>query len=70
MFRYLIICASLLAGCGHKPASMPPDLLTPCPGWQGSAPASEGDLIRAALAEKAGRVCANSKLGAVAAVLQ
>jgi hypothetical protein len=69
MRRYLIICAVGLAGCGPDPATVPPDLLTPCPGWQGNAPATEGELIRAAAAEKAGRTCANTKLQAVAAVV-
>lgn len=66
----LIICGAVLAGCGNKPATVPPDLLTPCPGWQGDAPATEGELIRAALAEKTGRQCANGKLEAVAGVLE
>jgi hypothetical protein len=70
MRLYLIICAAVLAGCGHKAATVPPDLLTPCPGWVGKTPATEGQLIRAALAEKAGRLCANGKLSAVAGVLK
>ncbi len=64
----LIICGAVLAGCGPKPGPVPPELVTPCPGWQGQAPATEGDLIRAALAEKGGRECANSKLAAIAAM--
>jgi len=63
----LIICAVVLAGCGRK-AEIPADLMTPCAGWQGAPPATEGDLMRAALAEKGGRECANSKLGAIAAL--
>jgi hypothetical protein len=70
MRLYLIICAALLAGCGHKAATVPPDLLTPCPGWQGARPATEGGLMRAAAAERAGRICANGKLAAVAGVLK
>lgn len=69
MCRCLIICAVLLAGCGRSVATVPPDLLTPCPGWQGQTPASEGQVIRAAAAEKAGRLCANGKLQAVGEVL-
>ncbi len=68
MRRYLIICAMALAGCGRDPIIIPPDILLPCPGWQGAAPATEGQLIRAAAAERAGRVCANTKLDAVAAI--
>ena len=64
----LIIFGAVLAGCGHKPAAIPPELVAPCPGWQGPAPATEGDLIRAALAEKGGRECANSKLSTIAAM--
>lgn len=70
MRAYLIICAMVLAGCGRDPATVPPDLLTPCPGWIGKTPATEGELIRAAAAEKAGRQCANGKLEAVAGVLE
>lgn len=65
----LIICGAVLAGCGPKPASIiPPDLLTPCAGWQGRTPATEGELIRAGAAERAGRLCANGKLSAVAEI--
>jgi hypothetical protein len=68
MRRCLIISALLLAGCGSKPVAppvIPADLLTPCPGWQGPRPSSEQQFARAALAEKAGRLCANEKLGSV-----
>lgn len=63
----LIICAMALAGCGRD-AAVPAELLAPCPGWTGRAPETEGDLIRAALAEKGGRLCANGKLEAIAAL--
>lgn len=66
----LIICAGLLAGCGREVAIVPPDLLTPCAGWLGARPATEGEVMRAAAAEKAGRLCANGKLQAVAGVLK
>ncbi|WP_232831619.1 hypothetical protein [Pseudogemmobacter bohemicus] len=36
--------------------------LAPCPGWMGAAPETEGQLARAASAERAGRLCANEKL--------
>jgi hypothetical protein len=66
MRRYLIICAVVLAGCGPK--VIPADLLAPCPGWTGRRPETEGEIIRAALAEKGGRECANSKLASIAAL--
>lgn len=70
MHRYLIICAMLLAGCGADPAPIvPPDLLQPCPGWQGPVPSTERQLARAAAAEKAGRICANTKLAGVAQIV-
>ena len=66
MTRYLIICALALAGCGPEPVPVPPpipaDMLTPCPGWQGRTPETQGELLRAALAEKTGRQCANQKI--------
>ena len=72
MVRYLTICAALLAGCGSKPVDppvIPADLLTPCAGWMGPVPSSEGQFARAALAEKTGRLCANEKLGSVAEIV-
>jgi hypothetical protein len=69
MRRCLIICAVVLAGCGRN-MTVPSDLLTPCPGWLGARPVTEGQLIRAALAERTGRQCANGKLGAVAGIVQ
>ncbi len=69
MHRYLIICATVLAACGPDPVAVPAPLLTPCPGWQGRTPATEGELIRAGAAERAGRVCANGKLKAVAGLV-
>lgn len=67
MHRYLIISAVLLSACGRDPAAPPLALLdlAPCPGWTGPRPASEGEFARAAAAERAGRLCANSKLEAV-----
>lgn len=67
MPRCLIIFAALLAGCGPDP-TIPPELVEPCPGWLGRVPQNEGELIRAALAEKGGRECANSKLASIAAL--
>ena len=72
MVRYLTICAALLTACGSKPVAppvIPADLLTPCAGWQGPVPSSEGQCARAALAEKTGRLCANEKLGSVAEIV-
>lgn len=74
MRRCLIICAMLLAGClrAEPPVGPPPvspDLLQPCPGWQGRAPLTEGQLIAVLAAEKAGRVQCNGKLATIAATL-
>lgn len=69
MGRCLIICAMLLAGCGHEPAWLLLDL-TPCPGWAGPRPATEGQFARAAAAERAGRLCANAKLEAVSEAVE
>lgn len=66
----LIICAVVLAGCGPDPVpAVPPDMLQPCPGWQGRTPETAGELMRAAAAEQAGRRCANLKLHDVAMIL-
>jgi hypothetical protein len=57
----------LLAGCGadRGPLIVPPELLQPCPGWQGPPPSTERAFARAAAAELAGRVCANTKLAGI-----
>lgn len=69
MRRCLTICALALAACGNDPVPVVPlDLVTPCPGWAGRVPATEGELIRAAAAERAGRICANTKLAGVAEI--
>lgn len=64
MRRCLIISAVLMSACGPDPAA--PSLalldLAPCPGWTGRPPTTEGDFARAAATERAGRLCANSKL--------
>lgn len=64
----IMLCAGL-AACGGG-AKVPPDMLRPCDGWLGPVPATEGQLLRAALAEKTGRECANGRLAGVAAVLK
>lgn len=69
MGRCLIICVMLLAGCGPEPPAISLLDLAPCPGWTGLAPATEGQLARAAAAERAGRLCANEKLSTVSAAL-
>lgn len=70
MRRCLIIFAAALAACGPDPVPVvPADMLTPCPGWRGRTPATQGELIRAASAEKAGRQCANLKLQGVAEIV-
>jgi len=66
----LIILCGALAACGRDLVPIvPPDMLTPCPGWKGRTPATEGELIRAGAAERAGRECANLKLSGVAEIL-
>ena len=69
MRLYLIICAALLAGCGPDPVSVPPDLLTPAPGWTGPTPTTESQFARAGAAEKAGRLMCNGQLGAIGRLL-
>ena len=63
----IMLCAGL-AACGAG-GRVPADMLRPCDGWQGPAPVTEGQLLRAALAEKTGRECANGRLAGVARVL-
>lgn len=68
----LLVATVALTACGSKPVAppvIPADLLTPCAGWQGPVPSSEGQFARAALAEKTGRLCANEKLGSVAEIV-
>lgn len=72
MPRYPLICAALLAGCGAEPAPVvvapppiDPGLLQACPGWQGPAPRTEGELIDAAAAERRGRLRCNAQLNAI-----
>lgn len=77
MRHCLIICALALSACGaDKPPStvvvrshVPADLLRPCGGWNGPVPATEGQLILAAAAEKRGRLCANAKIEATAQIV-
>lgn len=68
MRRLKIICALALADCGNDPpiaAPIPPEMLQPCPGWEGLPPQTQGELLRAALAERTGRLCANEKLASI-----
>ncbi len=72
MRRCLIISALLLAACGREAVAPPPVALLdlrPCPGWTGPRPSTEGAFARAAAAERAGRLCANSKLASVSAAV-
>lgn len=75
MPRCLSICALVLAACSRpveyievRP-EVPAALLTPCPGWTGPPPVTEGDLLRALGAEVGGRLCANDRLAAVAEIV-
>lgn len=72
MRRLMIICAVALAGCGNEPVAspIPPGMLQPCAGWTGRPPETQGELLRTALAERTGRLCANEKLGSIAALMQ
>jgi len=69
--RHLILaCCLLLAACGPDPATViPPDMLTPCAGWTGPTPATQGELLRAGLAERTGRLCANDKLASIGEIV-
>lgn len=72
MRRCLIISALLLAGCGPKPVAapvIPADLLTPCVGWQGPRPSTEGQFARAALAERTGRLACNEKIRSIGEIV-
>jgi hypothetical protein len=76
--RLCLLClVSLLPGCmggGSDPALLPPpnvpaDLVTPCAGYTGPVPTTEGQLSNALIAEAQGRGCANGKLATVAEIL-
>lgn len=76
MFRYLIICASLLAACGGERVEtrivatyVPADLRTPCDGWTSGSPQTEQELILAAHSEQQGRRCANAKIASIDEIL-
>jgi hypothetical protein len=77
--RLCLLClVSLLPGCmgrGSDPARLPPpnvpaDLVTPCAGYTGPVPTTEGQLSNALIAEAQGRGCANGKLTTVAEILE
>lgn len=70
MRRCLIISLALLAGCGREPSAISLLDLSPCPGWTGPRPASEGQFARAAAAERTGRLCANEKLTTVQSLIE
>ncbi|WP_126975561.1 hypothetical protein [Frigidibacter oleivorans] len=74
MRRLILACCLLPAACGPDPAAgpvaVPADMLTPCSGWTGPAPVTQGALLRAALAEKAGRLCANDKIASIDQILR
>lgn len=62
----------LLTACGEnkdvKPM-VPPDLLTLCPGYVGKPVATQQGLLRIAVAERNGRICANQKIEAIGQIL-
>jgi hypothetical protein len=72
----LTICAALVSGCGAGSPTVTPvasyvpaDLLTPCAGWQGPVPLTEGQWVDATAQERRGRICANGKLASVAQIV-
>ncbi len=73
----LLGLVSLLSACvgrGSDPArsappNVPADLLTPCAGYTGPVPTTEGQLSNALIAEAQGRSCANGQLATVAEIL-
>jgi hypothetical protein len=66
----------LVAACGSDTQivrvtpSVPADLRTGCTGWQGAQPRTEGQLLRAIVAEVSGRQCANTKIEAIDTILK
>lgn len=65
-----------LAGCSGgepppvvAPPTVPADLLTPCAGYQGRTPETEGQLIEVLVAERAGRICANGKIATIGSIV-
>lgn len=62
----LIICAMLFVACTKSEVvvnhGVSPDLLSPCPGWRGGEVWTERDVIEVLLAERRGRICANTKI--------
>ena len=71
MHRFLIICVTLLVGCGRDlpPPVVPADLLEPVPGWTGPSPKEQGQLIAAAIAEKRGLGQCNIDKAAIREIL-
>ena len=75
--RFSALCLTLpLIGCGPDPQiiraapPVPADLRVGCPGWQGAKPTTEGQLLRAVVAEVSGRKCANAKIEAIDQILK
>ncbi|WP_157771532.1 hypothetical protein [Thioclava nitratireducens] len=68
MRPWVIISLLVLASCGPKPgdlAGLDALDLEPCGGWTGATPRDDKTLLKAAAAEKFGRLCDESKLQAV-----
>ena len=77
MKHLVITCVAFLAGCTQAievqvaPPDIPADLLQEEPGYEGPLPLKfERDLARALLAEKEGRLRANSKLKGIAEIVK
>lgn len=67
MMLLMSICLGALVACGldRDPVPIAALDLEDCAGWSGRTPGTKGELLRAASAEKSGRLCANVKLKAV-----
>lgn len=71
----VILCAMALLSCGPKPVTVltpfvPEDLFQPALGWEGVSPQTEEQAIKAAEAEKSGRIRANNQLAAIREILK
>lgn len=76
--RLCLLCSALLlSACSDAERAevvisgppVPADLLSPCAGYSGPVPTTEGMFSDAIIAESRGRLCANRKLGAISEIL-
>lgn len=66
MILSMAIFLPALVACGpdYEPVPLAALDLEDCEGWTGRTPQTKGELLRAASAERAGRLCGNVKLKA------